>query len=69
MVESLPGVAVDPLGRVDRVNAAKILNVNPKTLCNWSCQNRGPRSFRVEGRVFYWAIEVAAFGRGESVAA
>lgn len=64
---SLPGV--DPLGRVDRASAAKILNVSPKTLSNWHCQNIGPRPFRVGGRVFYWASEVAAFGRGEHVAA
>lgn len=61
----LPGVLIDPLGRVDRENAAKILNVSPKTLSNWAIAKRGPRAFRVGGRAFYWADEVAAFGRGE----
>jgi hypothetical protein len=66
LFEELPGVAIDPLGRVDRLNAAKILNVTPKTLSNWQCQNVGPRAFRVGGRVFYWAKDVAAYGRGET---
>ena len=65
----LPGVKVDPLGRVDRANAAKILDMEPKTLSNWQTAGFGPKSFRVGGRVFYWAEEVAAFGRGERAAA
>lgn len=63
------GVFIDPLGRVDRPNAAKILQVTPKTLSNWQTQGLGPRAFRVGGRVFYWARDCVAFGRGEQVAA
>lgn len=70
MLESVaPGVLIDPLGRVDRANAAKMLQVAPKTLANWQNQNKGPRAFRVGGRVFYRAQEVAAYGRGELIAA
>lgn len=58
-------VLVDPLGRVNRANAAKMLGLTPKTLCNWLSMGRGPRCFLVGGRTFYMAEEVAAFGRGE----
>lgn len=64
-----PGVLIDPLGRVDRANAAKMLNVSPQTLANWKLANKGPRAFRVGGRVFYRASEVAAYGNGEPIAA
>lgn len=65
----VPGVLIDPLGRVDRANAAKMLQVSPKTLANWKTQGVGPQPFRVGGRSFYRAGEVAAFGRGEQAAA
>jgi hypothetical protein len=68
-VETLPGVQIDPLGRVDRRNAAKILAVTPKTLSNWQTMGSGPRAFRIGGKVFYWAEEVVAFGRGERLVA
>lgn len=70
MIEGIsPGVLIDPLGRVDRANAAKLLSVSPKTLANWQLANKGPRPFRVGGRVFYRAAEVTAYGRGELIAA
>ena len=62
-------VLVDPLGRLDRENAAKLIGVLPKTLANWRCKGFGPACFRVGGRSFYWRDEVEAFARGEKAAA
>ena len=59
-------VVVDPLGRMDRINTAKMLMNTPKTLANWQTKGIGPRAFKVGGKTFYWAEEVAKFGRGEA---
>lgn len=62
-------VTVLPDGRVDRKNAARALNREPKTLAEWKRLGIGPRGFLVGGRVFYWWADVQAFARGEQVAA
>ncbi|WP_395001538.1 helix-turn-helix transcriptional regulator [Sphingomonas sp.] len=58
-------VLVDPLGRLDRDNAAKLIGITSKTLANWASKGLGPKGFRVGGRAFYWRDEVEAFARGE----
>lgn len=65
--QSVP--AADACGRWDRKAAAIALKKAPQTLANWAVQGRGPRSFTVDGKPYYWPHEVIAYGRGESVQA
>lgn len=58
-------VRVDACGRMDRRNAARALGKSAQTLANWKVLGIGPRPFDVNGRAYYWAEEVLAFGRGE----
>lgn len=58
-------VVIDACGRMDRRNAARALGKSPQTLANWKVQGVGPMPFEVNGRVYYWAEQVLAFGRGE----
>lgn len=58
-------VVIDACGRMDRRNAARALGKSTQTLCNWKTLGVGPRCFDVGGRVYYFAEEVLAFGRGE----
>ena len=60
------GVQIDPLGRLDTRNAAKMLGRTPGTVSNWRVQGIGPKHFVVGGRCFYWADEVMAYGRGDT---
>lgn len=60
-------VKVDAIGRLDRKNAALALGKSEQTLANWSVKNEGPPSFKVYGRVYYWADDIEAYGRGETV--
>ena len=60
-------VTVDVLGRLDRRNAAKALSKSCQTLANWKVQGIGPVPFSINGRCYYWANEVFAYGRGESL--
>ena len=55
-------------GRMDRENAALYLGLMPKTLAMWTMQNRGPRSLKVAGRIFYYRADLDAFIRGEAAA-
>ena len=58
-------VKVDALGRMDRKNAAVALGKSEQTLANWSVGGEGPQSFKINGRVSYWAAEIEAYGRGD----
>lgn len=62
-------VVIDACNRMDRKSAAKALRKSAQTLANWAVQGRGPKPFMVDGRAYYWADEVIAYGRGESQAA
>jgi hypothetical protein len=62
-------VVVDACGRMDRPNAARALGKSQQTLSNWATAGIGPKSFKVQGRCYYWAAEVLAFGRGEAAQA
>ena len=42
-------------GKVNKVEAAKILEISPKTLSNWIYQDKGPRHF-VYGHKLYFDI-------------
>lgn len=57
-------IMIDPLGRVDRKNAAKALGRKPKTLADWHSRGLGPKGFKVQGRVFYLWSDIEAFARG-----
>lgn len=61
-----PPLKIDPLGRMDRRNAAVALNKSEQTLANWKTKGIGPRCFLVNGIAYYDAREVYAFGRGEA---
>jgi hypothetical protein len=43
-----------------------MLGRSPGTVSNWRVQGIGPKHFTVNGRCYYWANEVAAYGRGEA---
>jgi hypothetical protein len=45
-----------------------MLGRSPGTISNWRVQGIGPKHFTVNGRCYYWANEVAAYGRGEAIA-
>ena len=44
-----------------RREVAKTLRRSEKTLETWGREGKGPRGFRVEGRVLYYEDEVRAF--------
>lgn len=54
-------VRVMPDGRVSASDAATTLGRSAKTLAHWRMRGIGPRSFKVNGRVFYDYEEVAAY--------
>ncbi len=58
-------VRVLPDGRMTRRDAAAYLGLAPKTLAQWKSEARGPPSYRVGGRVFYFREDLDAFVRGE----
>lgn len=58
-------VRVLPDGRVSRPDAARYVGVQPKTLAQWACQGRGPRSIKVGGRVFYMKADLDEWIRSE----
>ena len=70
MIEvELDAVRADACGRFDRKSAARALGKSQATLANWKVQGIGPRAFLINGRCYYWAHEVLAFGRGEALQA
>jgi len=52
---------VTPDGRLSRSHAARYLGVAEQTLANWRSLGRGPKSFRLGGRVFYRLVDLEAF--------
>jgi hypothetical protein len=54
-----------PDGRMTRNNAARYIGNSPKTLAMWQLQNKGPKSVKVGGRVFYYRAELDRFIAGE----
>ena len=52
---------VDALGRMSRSEAAKALGKTQQTLANWATAGIGPKSFKVQGRCYYWANEIREF--------
>lgn len=62
-------VAIDACGRMDRKNAARALGKSRQTLANWKVGGIGPSNFVVNGRCYYWAEDVLAYGRGGAQAA
>lgn len=59
-------VRVLPDGRVTRRDAAAYIGRDPKTLANWAAEGKGPRGFRVGGRIFYNLSELQSFAKGEA---
>ena len=57
---------VDPIGRITRRNLAEAWDKSPKTLCEWAAKGKGPRPFRVGGRIYYWWKDAETFSRGEA---
>ena len=58
-------VRILPDGRMTRVDAARYLGRKPKTLAMWQMDGKGPRSYLVGGRRFYFKDTLDAFIRGE----
>ena len=57
-------IRVLPDGRMDRKNAAKYLDREPKTLAEWKGSGIGPRCVKVGGRCFYYKDDLDAYIRG-----
>lgn len=64
MVREIEAV-VDPLGRCNPANAARILDKSVQTLANWRTAGTGPAWFKINGRVYYRYDDLVAFGSGE----
>lgn len=62
-VEQVP-VRVLPDGRMTRRNAARYLGCAEKTLAMWLGDGKGPRAYRVGGRIFYFQEDLDAFVHG-----
>ncbi len=58
-------VRILPDGRMTRQDAARYLGMKPKTLAMWQLGGKGPRSYLVGGRRFYFKLDLDAFIRGE----
>ncbi len=58
-------VRILPDGRMTRRDAARYLGMKPKTLAMWQLGGKGPRSYRVGGRRFYFKSDLDDFIRGE----
>jgi len=56
-------VRVLPDGRMDRVNAARYLGLEPKTLANLATRKKGPPVVKVAGRCFYFREALDSFIR------
>lgn len=57
----------DVLRTIEEV--AEILRTPQATLRYWRYLNKGPRSFKIGRRVFYWRSEVYRWLRGQETAA
>ena len=66
MSESIEQIRVRmlPDGRLPGDDAARYLGNQPKTLAMWRLQGKGPRYFKVSGRIFYYRDDLDAFVRG-----
>ena len=53
-----------PDGRVRRKGAAAFLGKSTKTLATWAFQGKGPPFVRIEGHVYYYLTDLAAFVGG-----
>ena len=65
MVREIEAV-VDPFGRCNAANAARVLQVSTSTLANWRSQGLGPKHIKVGGTVFYLYDDLTAFATGEA---
>lgn len=54
-------IRILPDGRLTRRDAAKYLGLAEKTLAVWTSEARGPKSYRVGGRRFYFKKDLDAF--------
>lgn len=50
-----------PVERLTRQQAAEYLSVTTWTLDYWRRQNRGPRSYKIVGRVYYLRPDIDAW--------
>lgn len=57
---------VDPFGRCNVENAAKVLQVSKSTLANWRSNGDGPKFFKVAGTVFYHYVDLEEFALGKA---
>jgi hypothetical protein len=58
-------VRILPDGRLTRADAARYIGAAEKTLAMWQLRGKGPRSFKVGGRRFYYRRDLDAFIGGE----
>jgi len=59
---------VDPLGRCNPANAARVLDNGVQTLANWRTLGIRPAWFKVGGRIYYRYDDLVAYGTGETQA-
>lgn len=58
-------VTILPGNKINRVGAAKVLGVKPKTMAEWHRTGIGPDSFTVGNRRYYNWEEIRAIASGE----
>lgn len=62
-------IRILPDGRMSRRDAARYLGLAEKTLAIWACEGRGPKGYKVGGRVFYFLDDLEAYvGRDHTTA-
>jgi hypothetical protein len=49
------------MDRLTRQEAAAYLKVSPRTLDMWKREDRGPRSYKIVGRVYYLKLDIDAW--------
>ena len=59
-------VRILPGGRMTRIDAAKYLGRQPKTLAMWALGKKGPPVHKAGGRCFYMRDDLDAFLEGRA---
>jgi len=47
--------------------ASKVLRAEPQTLCNWRCQGKGPRYYKINRMVVYSLHDLLSFAEARKI--
>ncbi len=59
-------VRILPDGRMSRLDAARYIGLDVKTLANWAVRGYGPTPHRIAGRIFYYQRHLDRFIAGDT---